>query len=157
LLRWGHLMHSSSVFVSPVVSRCPAAVGAAGRFNVAAPTLVVGVGSSCVCFSGCLRMLPASRHFVGYRRVATALLLFVSPVVSGIVTRHHCCGSAHANATKGPISIGLQRLPHVELGRWHSGIWNRFSSCLFVSPVHSGLRSTPPLSTFVPTCTGVSV
>jgi hypothetical protein len=27
--------------------------------------------------------------------------------------------SPHAIATKGPISIGLQRLPHAGLGRWH--------------------------------------
>jgi hypothetical protein len=41
------------------------------------------------------------------------LRLFVSPVVSGIVTI-----ATHANATKGPISIGLQHLLHAELGWW---------------------------------------
>jgi hypothetical protein len=91
-------------------------------------------------------MFSASRHFVGYRRVATALLLFVSPVVSGIIT----VATPHANATKGPICIGLQRLPHAELGRWHLAR-NRFSSCHYrgidlfhrLSPVHQPLVHGP--------------
>jgi hypothetical protein len=76
------------------------------------------VGQSCFCWSHLMHSSSVfASRLVGTTLASSTPLSTPHVCFSGCLRMHHCCDSA--NASKGPISIGLQRLPHAELGRWH--------------------------------------